>query len=191
MKIYLLLLILFLAGCNSQEAKLSSLGNVTGPINQLPQISSFSPLAISRNTTVSTNFTTSDAESPLTCTGSVFPQAINTSLLPSGSLTISGTAPNCILTLQPALNVTGTSNILLEVFDGENYVGTWLSLTVTGGIPTATNLTLAGSEDANFVAYLSYTDAENDLATSCSINPGQISRLLRPVRAYQVRVPQP
>ncbi|WP_412471820.1 BspA family leucine-rich repeat surface protein [Halobacteriovorax sp. RT-1-4] len=67
-------------------------------------------------------FTIGDADSTITCSGSVTGSSSNTTLLSNANIVIGGTAPNCTVTLTPNAGVKDTSVVTLALTDGNSTV---------------------------------------------------------------------
>jgi alpha-tubulin suppressor-like RCC1 family protein len=118
-------------------------------------------------------FIISDEESSLSCTSSVSVTTSDPSVIALSGIVISGTAPNCLADLTPVASATGVSTITLTVTDGAQSTSTSFDFQVTNGgtAPVASNISPAAfDEDTQSILTLSYTDADLDQATTCSLS---------------------
>ncbi len=88
------------------------------PIDDAPVISTIAAQSTNEDVAKSVSFTITDIDSTLTCSGSVSATSSNSGLITSANVNITGTAPNCVASLTPTLNQSGTSTITLTVSDG-------------------------------------------------------------------------
>lgn len=168
MRIIGFLILFILTGCNSEYAKLSPLGNIIQGLH----ISSVSNRSSNINTTITIPFQISDSETRLSCTTSVSYTNSNGALYTAAGINISGSAPNCVLTLTPATGVQGLANFVLNVTNGANTASTSFTVHVAAQVPPAVadfGAVVSFNEDTEHFITLPYTDANGDLATSCSI----------------------
>ena len=86
--------------------------------NTSPTLNSISDVSINEDIPVSVPYSFSDVDSSPNCTSSIIVTSSNTTLVPNANITESGTAPNCSLSISPALNQNGTSTITVTVSDG-------------------------------------------------------------------------
>lgn len=89
-------------------------------VNAAPTISAVADQSATEDLAWPINFTITDVDSTLNCASSMLATSSNASLLPVSNIIFSGTAPNCTATLTPALNQSGSSNVVLSVSDGVN-----------------------------------------------------------------------
>ncbi|MEI8025452.1 MAG: ELWxxDGT repeat protein [Pseudomonadota bacterium] len=88
------------------------------PVNDLPVISDIVNQSTNEDTNLSgISFTIVDIDGPLNCSTSVTAASSNSVLLPLGNIQVTGTAPNCLLSLSPAANQFGTSTVTLTITD--------------------------------------------------------------------------
>jgi N-acetylneuraminic acid mutarotase len=86
-----------------------------------PIISAISDQRSQVNITPTTvSFTISDPNDSLSCATSVSKSSSNQGLIPDQNITVSGSVPNCLLTLSPLSNVLGVSTITLTLTDGSS-----------------------------------------------------------------------
>lgn len=93
------------------------------PVNDNPVISivsEYEALANGINTTIP--FTLTDADSSVSCAG-VTTSSGNTLVVSNGNLSVSGTAPNCALTIAQVSNAAGPVTITLSINDGDGGTG--------------------------------------------------------------------
>ena len=100
-------------------------------VNDAPVISAIANQTTNEDTaTAAVPFTITDVDNVLSCSTSVSATSSNAMLLPVGNIVFGGTAPNCTVTMNPALNQFGVSNIVLTVTDGTLSATSPFSLTV-------------------------------------------------------------
>jgi hypothetical protein len=139
-------------------------------INDAPTIAAIAAKSTLEDTPFSFNFTIDDVDSPITCGGSVLVTSSNATLLPSGSsFSFSGTVPNCSVTVTPALNRFGSSNINFFVTDGFAVASRSFSITVTA-VNDAPVISAIGNQSTNegtpIAIPFTITDVDNVLACS-------------------------
>jgi len=86
-------------------------------INDPPVLSAIANQTTNEDTPVAVNFTITDPENGVTCATSVTAVSSNAALIPVANIVFSGTAPNCVATITPTLNNTGSSNITFTLTD--------------------------------------------------------------------------
>ena len=144
-------------------------------VNDVPVISAITNQTTAEDTaTGAVAFTITDVDNTLTCGTSVTATSSNTTLLPTGNIVLAGTAPNCTVTMAPALNQSGVSNVVLTVFDGALTATTSFNLTVTAVndapvISAITNQTTAEDTATGAVAF-TITDVDNTLTCAASVS---------------------
>ena len=79
-------------------------------------------MTTNEDTATTWNYTVSDVETAVSCSGSVSVTSSNTALLPVANITKSGTAPTCTLSLTPVANQNGTSTVTVSVTDGNGAI---------------------------------------------------------------------
>jgi hypothetical protein len=102
------------------------------PAANPPTISPIGNQATNEDTPISgLAFTINDPDSSLSCFQSVTATSNNAALFPSGSLTLNGSAPNCMLHLSPAAHQSGSALITLTVSDGQLAASTSFQVNVS------------------------------------------------------------
>jgi predicted extracellular nuclease len=133
------------------------------PVADAPTISDTPDQTTPEDVAIMVAFTIGDVDSTLSCSAAnVTATSGNGTLLPVANIVISGTAPNCIATLTPAANLSGTSLVTLTVSDGALTASDSFTLTVTAvddGSPVANDDVFALVEDA---AQAFYPVLDND-----------------------------
>src|SRR5690606_17031845 len=117
-------------------------------------------------------FQISGGENPLTCTGSVSVSSNNAILFPLGNYSISGRAPNCVLTVMPGTGQTGSGIFTVTVRDGMKYKSVSFPVSISLEAPPSVLDFMVSpdpQEDTESLITLNYTDANGDMATSCNI----------------------
>lgn len=87
-------------------------------VNDAPVISSISNKYTAQNAAITVNFTISDVDNTLTCSGAMSGTSSSTSLVANSSIVFSGTAPNCSAVITPVAGQSGTTTISLSASDG-------------------------------------------------------------------------
>ncbi|MEI8027333.1 MAG: hypothetical protein WCI18_13375 [Pseudomonadota bacterium] len=101
------------------------------PVNNGPSISDVLNQSTTQDTVLNgVPVTITDIDSALTCSN-ITALSSNTTVILSASITISGTAPNCLVSLSPAAGQIGTSSITLTVSDGALTASDTFLFTVT------------------------------------------------------------
>jgi hypothetical protein len=69
----------------------------------------------------SVNVTLNDPDSNLSCHEAISTHSSNINVVPATYMAVSGTPPNCVVTITPAPGAVGTSDITLTVTDGKMF----------------------------------------------------------------------
>jgi hypothetical protein len=120
------------------------------------------------------NFVISDPDTVLDCNNSISVASSS----PVSSISKGGTAPNCTLTVVPVSNLNASSPITVTVSDGELSASRTFNFTVNpiDDAPVTSQVSQTINEDVATVVTLSYTDIENDSATTCALsNPSNVT----------------
>jgi len=89
------------------------------PVNDGPTISEIADASTNEDTAKSVNFTLTDVDNTLACTGTHLSLgSTNTALVPNENVVWSGTAPDCTATINPAADGHGSATLTLAVTDG-------------------------------------------------------------------------
>lgn len=168
---FILIFLFILSSCNSYIV-------VTDPIK--PNLSSISDQTTTKNTMLSEiAFSLTDPDSKLNCSNSVVATSSDQSLIKNSNLIVTGEAPDCFLSIQPEVDAEGALTVTLTASDGElsETVSFLLTIASLDSAPIASNLLPSSmTEDVQSIVNLVYNDADNDLATTCSIsNPSNIT----------------
>jgi alpha-tubulin suppressor-like RCC1 family protein len=160
---------------SDREVSATTSFNLTvGSTNAAPTISSISAQTIFEDSPLTNlSFNISDAETTLNCGTNVSASSNNQLLVPDNQIIVSGTGENCLLTINPVANSSGVAQITIDVSDGSLSSLRTFSITATpvDDAPVAIAISpIAFSEDTQSVITLSYTDAESDEASSCSLS---------------------
>lgn len=123
-------------------------------VNDGPTISAIAAQSTNEDVTKVISFTVDDVDTTLSCAGSVSVTA-NTDPVLVPSVVITGTIPNCIATIAPAANLSGASNITLQVTDGTLLATSAFLLTVN-----------AVNDSPTFSFLSNVTIDEDDIATA-------------------------
>lgn len=87
------------------------------PVNDIPAISTIANQTTPENVAKNIPFTIADVDSTLTCNGNVSVVSSNTALIPNTNIAVTGTAPNCVASITPLANQSGSSTITVTVTD--------------------------------------------------------------------------
>jgi hypothetical protein len=137
------------------------------PVNDAPTISEVNDQSTFVNIPkTAIPFTIGDIDSNLTCASSVLKATSNPAILTTSGIVISGTTPNCFITLNPVANALGVVTASLTVSDGTLTASDSFDLSISlssfsrmAGGTNASSMTTAIVVDANFNTYISgYTD---------------------------------
>lgn len=142
--------------------------------NTAPSISGITNLSIDEDTATSDiAFTVNDSESPATSLV-VTATSSNTSLVPAGGITISGTNGNRTIKLTPLANQHGTTDITVTVTDPNGLTATsTFTLTVdpVNDQPIADSKSATTSQNRDVSITLSGSDIDNDTLSYIVNNP--------------------
>jgi uncharacterized protein len=152
-------------------------------INDAPTISDTVNQTTAEDVAEVVNFTIGDLETTLTCTATHLSAASsNVALVPVANVVFSGTAPNCVATITPALNQTGTSTITLTVSDGALTANDTFVQTVTAvnDAPTISDITNQVTlEDTARVVNFTINDVDSTVfCTSASLSASSTAPLV-------------
>jgi hypothetical protein len=87
------------------------------PVNDTPTISAIVTQTTPENVPKNIAFIIADADSTLTCNGNVSVVSSNIALIPNTNIAVTGTAPNCVASITPVANQSGSSTITVTVTD--------------------------------------------------------------------------
>ncbi len=129
------------------------------PINDAPSLTSISDQTVNKNQPTSAlAITPADIDSTIACSDMVG-TSDNTTLIPNANIVIGGTAPNCTVTITPAVNEYGAAVITLTLTDQ----GTPMpALTAT----TTFNMTVIGVNSPPTISDVANQSTNEDTATS-------------------------
>lgn len=170
MRIIGFLILILLSGCNSQVAKLSPISKIAKGLH----ISDLADINSNVDATVTIPFQITDSDHILNCATSVTHVNNNPLLFPPAGISISGSAPNCVMTLIPSAGQNGVANIFLTVSNGSEIDSTAFNIFVELQQPPVGTDVFADvnfNEDTEHIFNLPYTDVNGDLATSCVAIP--------------------
>lgn len=105
--------------------------------------------------TISVPFTIADADSTLTCTGSVTAASSNSATIGVDAISFSGTAPNCTATFTKDPASSGVSTITLTVSDGVSSAQDSFILTFTSGWYQEAYIKAPNAESGDWFGYSS------------------------------------
>lgn len=141
-------------------------------VNDAPTISSIAAQSTNEDTVKIVNFTIADVDSTLSCATSVASSSTNTSLVGSGNISISGTAPNCAATITPISNASGSTDITLTVTDGalSNLVTFKLTVNPVNDAPTIPAIAAqTTAEDTAKIVNFTLNDIDSTLLCNSSV----------------------
>ena len=168
------------SGSNNEGTTGSSSGGTTGggASNTAPAISD----TINQTTnediaTSSIAFTISDSENTLTCASSVSKASSNTAVLALTGIVISGTAPNCSVTMTPVANASGNATVTLTVSDGSLSSNDSFDLVVNAvnDAPTISNVTNQATNEDTSTPAVAFTIDDVDSSLTCASSVSKAS----------------
>jgi uncharacterized protein YjdB len=142
--------------------------NITA-VNDAPVLSAISNQTVKSDESLVLNYTLNDSDNALNCSTSVSVTTSLTSVLPLADIAKSGTAPNCVLTITPSLNVAGTSTINISATDGvlgdaKNFTTTIVSVSSIALSPPSLSIAVGGT--SQLVATALYSNSTSALVTA-------------------------
>ncbi len=167
---------------NLQDTEIFALS--VSAVNDAPVISAITNQTTLEDTAIAVNFTVSDIDSTLTCATSLTASSSNAIIVPAASIVFSGTAPNCIATVTPALNQNGAVNLTLRVSDGALFQDQTFQLTVTPVNDAPVISAIADetiNEDGSIVINFTITDVDSSLVCATSLSRTSSNAALLPV----------
>src|SRR3989338_987834 len=168
------------------ETDTSSFSLTVTPVNDAPVISVIADQSTpEESATGAIAFTISDVDDVVTCAGSVSASSSNLTLLPMIGIVIGGTEPNCTVTMTPAADQTGISNVVLTVTDGLLSSTSPFDLTVTSINDAPLISAIADQTTSEDVATgaiaFTISDVDNVLACGTSVSATSSNGALLPV----------
>lgn len=142
-------------------------------VNAPPVISSITNQTANEDVGLPINFTITDADSTLNCSTSMSATSSNIALLPVANIVFTGTAPNCVATLTPVVNQSGSSNLVLTVTDSVSSVISSFTYTVStvNDAPVISSINAQSSnEDTPLIVNFTITDIDSTLNCSSSMS---------------------
>jgi uncharacterized protein YjdB len=136
-------------------------------IQAAPTISNISNQTVKSDASLVINYTLSDPDNSLNCSTSVTVTSSVSSVLPVTDIIKSGTAPNCILTIAPSLNLAGITNLNITATDGILSDSKTFTVDVVNVLsvvlnPTSFSLAIGGISQVNAIAnYSDFTSANS------------------------------
>ncbi|MEI8028094.1 MAG: Ig-like domain-containing protein, partial [Pseudomonadota bacterium] len=157
------------------------------PVTDAPTMSSISsPQITSEDTALSVAFMLDDVDGELTCTSAhLLYSSDNPSIVaPSGSVSWSGTWPNCLGNISPVSNASGTANITFTISDGVLMASRVFAFTVASvnNAPSISDVTnQSTNEDAplNGLA-VTISDVDNSLVCATALSGASSNTALLP-----------
>jgi hypothetical protein len=144
-------------------------------VNDAPTISDVTNKSTLEDTALNNvAVTINDIDSTVTCASSLTATSSNQTRLPNGNITIGGTAPNCTVSMQPAVNQNGTTTVTLNVSDGAlSGVDTFvLTITAVNDAPTISNITDKSTNEDTALNNVAFTIGDVDSTISCTSTTG-------------------
>lgn len=93
-------------------------------INDSPILDNIPNLTTQAGQVVSTAIVMADPDSALSCSGNISATSSDSSVMPVGGIVVSGTVPNCTISLTPTVNTEGVVSISITVNDLDSDPGT-------------------------------------------------------------------
>ncbi len=162
----------------------TSFSLTVNPVNDAPVISTIASQTMMEGGTLVVNFTISDVDSTLNCLTSMSATSSNVTMLPNANIVFSGTAPNCVATINPAANQNGSANIALAVTDGFLSANSSFALTVTPYDDPPTISAIADAvvnEDTSLMFNFTINDIDSVLNCTTSMSATSSNTTLLPV----------
>lgn len=142
--------------------------------NVPPTISTISAKSTTEGVGVSASFTVSDTDSVVSCSN-VTTASSNTSVLPLANVVVSGSGGNCAVTVTPAANQIGSSNVTLTLTDtgsplpAKTAVTTFtLTVTAFNDPPTISAISAQLTNEDTTKTGIAFTINDVDSTLSCS-----------------------
>lgn len=144
--------------------------NITA-VNDAPVVSAISNQTVKSDGSVVVNYTLNDSDNSLNCSSSVTVTSSLVSVLPLVDIVKSGTAPNCVLTISPSLNVAGSSTINVSATDGsltdaKSFTASVVSVSSIALSPSSLNIAAGGA--SQMVATAQYSNSTSANVTTNS-----------------------
>lgn len=144
--------------------------NITA-VNDAPVLSAFSNQTVKSDGSVVVNYTITDSDSSLNCSSSVTVTSSQVTVLPLVDIVKSGTAPNCVLTISPSLNVAGNSTINVSATDGtlsdaKSFTASVVSVSSIALSPSSLNIAANGT--SQIVATAQYSNSTSAVVSTNS-----------------------
>lgn len=142
--------------------------------NIAPTISAITGKSTNEDTaTAGIAFTIADSDSTIYCS-SVAGTSSNTTLIPNGNIVITGTAPNCIATISPAANLSGTATITLTLTDNGTPMPALtatssflLTVNAVNDVPVLSTITTQTTNE-NVAKAVAFTISDVDSTVTCA-----------------------
>jgi hypothetical protein len=156
-------------------------------INDPPVLSAIANQTTNEDTPIAVNFTITDPENGVTCATSVSAVSSNAALVPVANIVFSGTAPNCVATISPTLNNTGSSNITFTLTDTGVPVltdtqGFTLSVVAVNDAPDIAAIgAQTTNEDTPLVVNFTISDVDSTLNCNTSLSAASSDGAIVPV----------
>ena len=141
------------------------------PVNDAPTISDITNKSTSEDTTISgVPLTINDPDSTLNCATSISKTSSNSSVLSVTGITISGTAPNCFVSISPVLNASGVSTVSFTVSDGSLSMLDTFTVTVisVNDAPIISDITNKSTNEDTVLGPITFTILDVDSTLNCS-----------------------
>lgn len=153
----------------------STFSMVVAPINDAPVLPAISAQTTVQNTAKAVSFTISDVDSTVGCASNVVVTSSNTTIVPNTNIVVSGTAPNCIATITPANNQSGSVTLTVKLTDNGtpmpalNVTRTFvLTISQVNVPPTISAITAKTTNEDTATAAINFTINDTDAVLYCS-----------------------
>ncbi len=143
------------------------------PVNDPPVMSIIANQNIKTDSATVINYTLSDVDNTMNCSTSVTVSSGNTAVIANANLVKGGIAPNCTLTINPSLNVAGSSLISVAATDGTStttntFTVTTIRVNSIAVSPTPFSMVGSGSTQ-QITATATYSDSSTANVTTSAI----------------------
>ncbi len=153
------------------------------PANDTPTISSILAQSTNESTLKSVPFTIADIDSTPSCSN-VVGTSSNTTILPNGNISITGTAPNCLVNMTPAAGQTGSLTVTLVFTDNGTPMPAasasrsfTLGVDPTNDLPVISSVTSQSTLEDTASTPINFTISDSDSVITCSNVVGTSSNI--------------
>lgn len=149
----------------------TSFSVVVNPVNDSPAIANISNKTTDEDVPMlNIPVLITDIDSSLNCNTSLTGTSGNTTLLSNSSIIVSGSSPNCLVSLSPSANQNGASTVNLTVNDGSASASTQFTFTVNSinDLPVIGNVSDQNTNEDSPVSGLAISISDVDHTLTCS-----------------------